>query len=808
MKKISRKLSAIGTFTIAFLIVCGASVISSAEEGLSLNPRDLTPLIHINSPQGEPVKLLENGKVLLTIVVGATPWKNYARERVAAEMLRDVLAEMSGDKPILLGETAQTAGPAIYVGNTEATKRAGLSTEGMRPEELRVKTKDGSIYLYGMDTYGDKLGVTNAYGSAYAVYDFCERILNMRQYYDPKKGGRAVVKTGNLTVPALDYFDVPLFSRRDLWPYTGRMDYQNWRSANTDSVVLMCHEPRAWINDEDYLKNRPEIFQLEKDGKRTTSPMLCYGHPKTLETYLERIDEELKGGRKSGVLNGKTVSVSAWDGAVDCHCEYCQKLFDPNAGSTGSASKIVFAFVRKLSDALAKAHPDLTIGFLPYLNYVDIPEGAEFPAGNVVVQLCSMPGLAMFKEPEVEAHEEALIRNYAKLTGRKIQNWHYICWPAEFTNAPYVYGETIVRHYEHVHDYISGSFINGWFNPEERHALSAYVWVRTLWNYHLDVHAIYDEFATRLFGPAAAPLREIIRMQEAGWNRHWNISSLSPKNIYVVSYPREDVLKMENLFEQAYQKAGNDELIRQRLDRYKKGMQTFFDESKKYADGTAYEPLMMQKVGANPMVDGKLDDPEWQQTTALEFSRALDRKIKMPKYPTSVQAVWTPDGVTFGFRMTEPAPQTLKRSDPAAAPESWGNDNVELYFDVTGKGEGDYLQIIFDTRYKEGMFLRRSTASERWNPKGLRAEQSIGEGFWSAELFLPFAALKEVKDAQIPTTMAGGKFWVGNFTRHRVADSVLPDRPLGSDREMQRLNTTYGAWNSDQAAFGPLRFKE
>ena len=539
------------------------------------------------------------------------------------------------------------------------------------------------------------------------------------------------------------------------------------------------HQPHQWGKNPDYRKNRPEIFQLEKDGKRNTGPMLCYGNPKTLETYLERVDEELKGGQKSDILNGNAVTVSPWDCAVACNCDHCRALFDPKAGSGGSASKIMCAFVRKLSDALAKSHPELKVVFLPYLNYCDVPEGAAFPAGNVEVQLCSMPGLAMFKEPAVKAHEERLIRRWMAVTGRKIQNWHYICWPAEFTSAPYLYGDTIVRHYQDTHDATVGSFVNGCFWPEERHFLSAYLWARALWNYNLKPPGGVRRVRPAHVRPAAAaPMRRLIQMQEDGWSRHWTIPSTSPKNIHGVSYPRADVLEMERLFAEAYKLAGGDALVKMRLDYYRKGFESFFKESKEYAEGTAFAPLMMQKASANPAIDGKLDDADWQQAPPLGFVKAFDKQDKAPAYPTTVQALWTPDGVTFGFRMVEPTPDKLFVAKPSGSPESFWNDNVELLFDVTGKGAGDFFQVIVDARDEE-LFSTHSTDKEGWRPEGVKHRVFRGKDFWSAEVFVPFAAFAKVDGAQLPLTSSAGMFWLGNFCRHRVADSARSRQGAG-----------------------------
>ncbi len=764
-------------------------------EQVNLNPPDMTPSAYVGKGDGKPLQLIVDNKLTMPIVIE----KDVAqRTRWGVDFLVESIEEMTGSKPqVLIGTDDTFNGPAIYVGNLDATQKAGFSSAKMGLEEFAVKTKDGSLYLYGRDDVQ-----ANSFGTAYAVLDFGERILGIRQYFDPAKGGRSVIKTSKLTLDSLDYGDKPMFGKRYLWPYFPRKDMLNWRIADTNPVLLKVHAPHTWRKDETYVKERPEIFQRNKDGKIGPSPMLCYSNPKTLETYLERIDEELAGKRKSDIMIGNAVTVSPWDIEVNCYCADCQKLYQPEAGSSGSASKILCSFVRKLSDALAKKHPQLTVIYLPYLNYCDAPEGVEFPAGNVEVQLCTMPGLAMLKEPRIKDHEEKLLRCWAAVTSRPVQNWHYICWPAEFTSAPYIFTDAIINHYRDMKDVISGSFVNGAY-PEERLLLSAYVWMHTLWNINHDPQAIFDVFAKRMFGPAAEPVRRLISLQEDGWKKQWEIPKVSPKNIFEISYPRETVLSMQKCFQEAYALAGDDKLIQKRLDYYKKGFEEFFGQSEAFANGTAFAPLLILKVGANPVIDGKLDDPEWKKGESMPFVLATIRNQSV-KYPTTVQAVWTPEGVTFGFRMTEPTPDKLFLKE---APGSWINDNVEIFFDATGKGAGDFYQLLIDARDEGTITLH--AAEKNWKPKNIKSHVFVGKDFWSVEVYIPFTEFASLEGARLPTTSSSGISWIGNFMRHRNADSQSKEiKTPGSERELQRLYTRYSNWSADQNAFGPLKFME
>ena len=154
--------------------------------------------------------------------------------------------------------------------------------------------------------------------------------------------------------------------------------------------------------------------------------------------------------------------------------------------------------------------------------------------------------------------------------------------------------------------------------------------------------------------------------------------------------------------------------------------------------------------------------------------------------------------------MTEPTPDKLWISEPAG---SWHNDNVELFFDVTGKGAGDFFQIIVDAR-NEGLLFVHAADKTGWKPKGIESDIHKGKDCWTAEVFVPFSEFKGLKDAQIPKTSSAGLSWLGNITRHRKADSYQKDKTPESAKELTRLNTRYSIWSADQSAFGMFKFIE
>ena len=793
----------------------GTAMAAAALAPGRIDAPDLSPLKTPNAAKGEPVALVgEDGKAL-PIVCGG----DNASGRAAA-WLASAIEEMTGVKvQVFRPHMTPPKPPAIYMAATErgwrstsprtdkAAEAAGLVQPDRTKGRFRVVTKDGSLFLLG--------------DGAYAAYDFGERVLGIRQYFETEKGGKCVPKHGakTLAVPALDYADEPVFPKREFWPYDDKEWASVWKTGNSHVPTLHVHTPSNWHKDTNfnYKVTNPEVLEMSSDGQRGVTEEICYGNPGTIDEYLRRMELQLKGGPSAGGYVDaarKSVTVSQADQGVNCHCAHCRKLRDDKLGATGDASPIIWGyFTQELSKRVKRLYPDWTVVTLPYINTCDLPTpDFKYAEDNVEAMLCTMPGLAMLKEKEVREHEEDLIRQWKRATGNKVQNWHYICWPAEFTCAPYVFGETIQGHYRRMRDDISGTFVNGGY-PLDRLCLSAYVWCRCLWNPDFDLKALYDGFATRLFGPAARPMRTLVAMQEGGWNRQWGGAHCSNHNIFEISYPRPEVLKMAELLAEAKRLAAGDALVLKRIAYYEGGFRQFFVESEQNASGEAFEPTEIQKVAGIPAIDGKLDDAQWKLAKGYGFVHAwkrynsdLAKAGDPPLYPSELKLVWTPnEGVTVGVKCFDKYAKTLVDSYPP----NTNNETLEFFFDCSGNGMG-YYQLMIDILNQPVSYV--ASGMKPWKLDGVRSAVARQDDGWSCEVFIPFSCLKGFPGLQLPEgTAAAGKYWFGNFCRFRALRKGEKDgchtNPNGI-LSFSRRYTRGRDWNADSSAFGKLQFKE
>ena len=740
----------------------------------SLSAPDLADPAEVREPKGAEVVWVADGEARLPIVADVSD----AEVRRAAEFLRDVVLEMTGVKPAVL----------------KAFDGAAVRIATPRPKDgsFTVRTADGSLLLDG--------------NGPYAAYDFAERVLGVRQYFDPAAGGRDVARANRIVVPALDYSDRPVYAMRKIYPFpSARCAWMApWKVGDELCIPHNVHQPRSWRTDTNYnyMATRPEIFERTSDGQRgKASPMLCYGNARTLETYVERIDEQLAGGRDAGGIvqpNHKTITVSQWDSGLCCTCEDCLRLRTDALGPNGTYSPVLWShFVPKLSDIAAKRYPGYVLSVLPYHNTCTLPPGTSFANGNVVAWLVTHPGLAMFKDPGVKRDEEAKIREWAKATGRKVVNWHYLCYPQQFTSLPILFGRAAVRHYRDMRDAEYGSFVDS-YHTGLGMELSTYVWLRAMWNPAIDPEKVYDAFAVRMFGAAAGPMREFVRMQEDGWERKWPVPLCSNKNMFERSFPRADVEKMLALAAESRKAVAGDAIALKRVEFYLKPFERFFRESEEYATGSAFAPLEIMKAFNAPKVDGKLDDECWAKAKPSDMVEGIDASLAAPPVRTEVRAVWTAGGgVTLGVRCHETDMASANRTSP---PLTY-NETLEVFIDPSGQADGGFYQIAVDLSGARGAWVN---SQKRWEMPGLETAVSADADGWNAEVHIPFDAVKDFPGAQIPTTAAGSNFWIGNVCRMRIGPRADKKKPW----EIHRLFTRFSKWNKDPAAFGKLVFRE
>ncbi len=177
------------------------------------------------------------------------------------------------------------------------------------------------------------------------------------------------------------------------------------RSGNSCRYMIKVHMPQNIWQDQKLVDTHPEMFKLTKDGKRNYS-QLCYGSQSTLDFLLAGCaavwDKKANAmapwcGHGASWVTTTCVTLSPCDEPVDCCCQNCRKLYDPNGGNRGTGSKIMGVFLKKFADEVKRRWPGKKVLYLPYWNYTVFPKGLDLP-DNIEIQMCTM-SFAMMRQP-------------------------------------------------------------------------------------------------------------------------------------------------------------------------------------------------------------------------------------------------------------------------------------------------------------------------------------------------------------------------------------------------------------------------
>jgi hypothetical protein len=183
--------------------------------------------------------LVRDGKPRAVIVL---PLRPTAAAQFAAAELRWHVAQITGvELPLLTEGTDAPAGQtALFVGDTDRAREAGLAQRSFGPQERAIRCLPGAIVLVGRDADNHAVvkydpsdlaagenwpGFWEERGTLDAAYDFLERHCRVR-WLNPTESGTIVPRTDTLSVAPRDLRRSPAFEYRDAIGATG--DNPGW----------------------------------------------------------------------------------------------------------------------------------------------------------------------------------------------------------------------------------------------------------------------------------------------------------------------------------------------------------------------------------------------------------------------------------------------------------------------------------------------------------------------------------------------------------------------------------------------------
>ncbi|MHB8968900.1 MAG: DUF4838 domain-containing protein [Pirellulaceae bacterium] len=413
-------------------------------------------------------------------------------------------------------------------------------------------------------------GIWDEQGTMYAVYDFLERCCNVR-WFTPTEVGIDCPRQATLTVTGTELRRTPFMKYRyaayppsenydqytGLWP-AGSAGGTKWEAAaypklrqrfagdgyglakrGWNTLFRLRHREggevcpgnhslygyyrRFWAEEKGqeplFAGRRADWFAQGYEGQ---PPQMCYTSRGLVEQVAKDACEFFATGKSypGAQAGGDCFCVEPMDNAQFCKCAGCQKWLtgrdaDSPFFTNGRHSDYFFQFVNEVAKIVGQKYPDKRIVCLAYMTHGAPPQQFRLEP-NVLVQYCFACNRLNFDRVSYD-HEVELLKQWRQeYPGRTLYLWLYDTFPVEiavngnFHCFPGFFAHAVGEQFTlfQQQDY-RGAFHCGYGQDVE-----AYLTYRLMDDPSLNTDTLLDEYFTRMYGPAAGPLRKFYETVE------------------------------------------------------------------------------------------------------------------------------------------------------------------------------------------------------------------------------------------------------------------------------------------------------
>lgn len=481
----------------------------------------------------------------------------------AAEEMNAVLAEALGS-PLPVVSVPTAGRTSIFLGESEWTRAAGLSTNRLARDAFVVKAEADRLYIVGRDDARTDLGSEGVergralmveHATLFGVYEVLERYAGVRFYF-PGEIGTVVPKTKAIRVPVGESTVAPAFQVRDVLifadgpapdaktPQEGRRwKALDWLRLRLQTESIPCMHGQSYLSFcERFHKTHPEYFALVRDGggklHRDAVPHRTGMHDGQLcqssaawdeiyadcKAYLTGASAESRGVRTpSGKgfgwnrnFKGRYLDVMPIDGMKECFCDACQKSYDKS--KRYYASDLVWRRTAELANRLSKDGFDAIVTQMAYDAYRGVPTCA-LPS-NVWVMVAETGPWGVAHQPEFDQQYDE-VRSWTEKLGHRIWMWTYPSkfGPKEVPGVPDLAPRAFDRYFKRMAPHIIGAFLECEGEKSIFHYLNYYVFSKLAWNPGLDVERLLEEHFRMMFGAAAPEMAAFYADLERKWTK-------------------------------------------------------------------------------------------------------------------------------------------------------------------------------------------------------------------------------------------------------------------------------------------------
>ena len=450
--------------------------------------------------------------------------------------------------------------PMIALGNNPAAVEAGLQTDQLPYETIRIVTKSGNLYLLGRDLPND--GITShggrSLGTLYATYEFIERVLGVR-WLMPGEHGAYIPSLGeNFELGNLDRTYTPPFCYREFSGWRRNVPaHQKWFGRghvaygltagfsrcidfNHAWYVLYPGPKTAWaavLKDmEKTFADNPEFFEMASNGKRIRPVgqfSLCLSNPEIAKDVADRVLALAAWKRKQNPeLQSIQQSLCPNDSQPSCACANCVRaqiaLSPETLGQLArtppktSWTPLVLDYYRAVAERVKAADAAVELGAAIYDRYEFAPpqKPAMLP-DNFCAAMCPLYtgyGPVRLYEPV----NQAWCKWFDSWEGVFHHQFYYGVdfWMRQFAGAPLPPFPGIMKQtFDRMR---KAGYLGGFFYYNDGLGQSApYNWMtmQMLWNPSADPDELFGEFCAKAYGQGGGDIKKLYQLAEENWRK-------------------------------------------------------------------------------------------------------------------------------------------------------------------------------------------------------------------------------------------------------------------------------------------------
>lgn len=485
--------------------------------------------------------LTSNGKSNFTICISQNA---DSLEHKAALELQQYIHKISGaNMPIIIGNENNIQ--SIYIGS------ASPEYDLYKKFEYSIVSNNNTLSLVG----------SNSLKTLETVYVFLEEYLGCK-FLSPSVENIPYKK--NILIQT-NYFYTPKVKTRTLH---AKLFYDNpifaaKRRVTTEGFPGFAPEARVhtfnhFIPEKKYYQSNPEFYALVNNKRLPTQ--LCLSN----DTVIQMIKDSVAAIFKRNPLSN-VVSVSQNDNTQYCTCNRCAAT-DKKEG-TPAASMLL------LVNKIAKVFPNKIIATLAYQYTRKAPKNIQ-PEKNVLVTLCSIECDRSAPIAEKSKDFQNDLKEWGAI-GSTIQIWDYT---TQFTNflAPFPNLETIKPNIElFVENNTNWIFEQHSHNVSDLYELRCWLMSKLLWDPTLSYEKLLEEFTIEYYGVAGSEIRQYIIELHKSMKLYPNFFLFlygDPAQGFETWLNEERISKYNSIFNEATKKAGNDEVLKARINNARIGL--------------------------------------------------------------------------------------------------------------------------------------------------------------------------------------------------------------------------------------------